>query len=87
MFSLNGKSAIITGGGSGIGLAISKAFAKQGAHVSILEVDAQAGEKAAKEINKENGTAESYTCDVSQQAELKNIFDEIASLVLKSLLE
>ncbi|MDG2213321.1 MAG: SDR family NAD(P)-dependent oxidoreductase [Verrucomicrobiota bacterium] len=78
MFSLNGKSAIVTGGGSGIGLAISKAFAKQGAHVSILEVDAQAGEKATKEINKENGTAESYTCDVSQQAEVKNIFEKIA---------
>ncbi len=58
MFSLNGKSAIVTGGGSGIGLAISKAFAKQGAHVSILEIEAQAGEMAAKEINNER----SITC-------------------------
>ena len=51
MFSLEGKNAVVTGGGSGIGLAISKAFAQQGAHVNILEVNAEAGEAAAKEIN------------------------------------
>ena len=78
MFSLSGKSAIVTGGGSGIGLAISKAFAKQGAHVSILEVNAETGEKAAREIIEENGEGESYTCDVSQQAEVKEVFDTIS---------
>lgn len=78
MFSLKGKNAIITGGGSGIGLAISKAFAKQGAHVSILEIDAKAGEKAAGEITGENGAAESYTCDVTQQTEVKEVFEKIS---------
>ena len=47
MFSLEGKNAVVTGGGSGIGLAISKAFAQQGAHVNILEVNSEAGEAAA----------------------------------------
>ena len=50
MFSLEGKNAVVTGGGSGIGLAISKVFAQQGAHVNILEVNAEAGEAAVQEI-------------------------------------
>jgi NAD(P)-dependent dehydrogenase (short-subunit alcohol dehydrogenase family) len=39
MFNLNNKTSIITGGGSGIGKAISKLFAKQGSVVYILDVD------------------------------------------------
>ena len=48
MFSLEGKNAVVTGGGSGIGLAISKVFAQQGAHVNILEVNDAAGEAAVQ---------------------------------------
>ena len=40
MFSLQNKSAVITGGGSGIGKAIAELFAKQGAAVHIIELDA-----------------------------------------------
>ena len=53
MFSLKGKNAIVTGGGSGIGLSISKIFAKQGAHVSILEIDTEAAEKTVSEIEED----------------------------------
>ena len=45
MFSLKGKSAVITGGGSGIGKAISILFAKQGATVHIIELNADAGSR------------------------------------------
>ena len=41
MFRLDQKNAVITGGGSGIGRAISELFAKQGAHVHILELNAE----------------------------------------------
>lgn len=44
MFSLSGKKAVITGGGSGIGKAIALLFATQGAEVHIIEVNAAAGE-------------------------------------------
>ncbi|MBC7848290.1 MAG: SDR family NAD(P)-dependent oxidoreductase, partial [Chitinophagaceae bacterium] len=45
MFNLKNKTSIITGGGSGIGKAISMLFAQQGANVFILDVD----EKGANE--------------------------------------
>ena len=61
MFSLEGKNAVVTGGGSGIGLAISKVFAQQGAHVNILEVNAEAGEAAVQEITEAGGTCLLYT--------------------------
>jgi 2-hydroxycyclohexanecarboxyl-CoA dehydrogenase len=38
--NLKGKSVIVTGGGSNIGRAISLAFAREGAHVTIAEIDA-----------------------------------------------
>ncbi|MEM1442850.1 MAG: SDR family NAD(P)-dependent oxidoreductase, partial [Verrucomicrobiota bacterium] len=43
MSSISGKSAIITGGASGIGLAISSSFAAAGASVAILDYDSAAG--------------------------------------------
>ena len=79
MFSLEGKNAVVTGGGSGIGLAISKAFAQQGAHVNILEVNSEAGEAAAQEINEAGGAATARTGDVTDQAGVKAVFDTIAA--------
>ena len=50
--NLKGKSVIVTGGGSNIGRAISLAFAREGAHVTIAEIDAGQGEKTAAEVRK-----------------------------------
>ena len=79
MFSLEGKNAVVTGGGSGIGLAISKVFAQQGAHVNILEVNAEAGEAAVQEITEAGGTATARTGDVTDQAGVKAVFDAMAA--------
>lgn len=77
-FSLEGKSAIITGGASGIGKAISKTFAQQGAQVHILEFNEESGEQAVEEIKESGGNASFYQCDVSNHSQVKEIIDEIA---------
>src|SRR5262245_54034208 len=50
--NLKGKSVIVTGAGSNIGRAIALAFAREGAHVTIAEIDAGQGEKTAVEARK-----------------------------------
>ena len=78
MFSLTNKTAIITGGGSGIGKAISTVFAKQGAQVHILDMDEVGGNSTAEEITKAGNKAIFNRCDVSNQAEVKKIISSIA---------
>ena len=76
MFSLKGKSAVITGGGSGIGKAISILFAKQGAVVHIMELNEEGADVTVSKIN-EFGEAYAYSCDVANQKQVKEIFESI----------
>ncbi len=77
MFSLTGKIAIVTGGGSGIGRAIATRFAQQGAHVHILDFDETAARGVVEEIIRGSGQASFFTCDVSDQQQVKKIVQEI----------
>lgn len=76
MFSLKGKSAVITGGGSGIGKAISMLFAKQGAKVYILELNEQSAQQAVEEIQA-FGEAQAFSCDVSKQDQVLATFNKM----------
>ncbi len=76
-FSLKNKTAIVTGGGSGIGKAISKTFAKQGANVVILDFNEENGKKTVNEIIENNGKASFYKCDVSNQRNVNEIIENI----------
>jgi len=77
MFSLKNKTAIITGGGSGIGKAIAELFAKQGATVHIIELD----EAAAKETTQEIGGSASYhICNISNQRQVVDTFNVIGKI-------
>ena len=80
MFSLKNKHAVITGGGSGIGKAISTLFAKQGAIVHIIELDANAAERTATEIKNNGGEAFAHTADVSNQQQLLDVFKQIGRI-------
>lgn len=77
MFNLNNKTAVITGGGSGIGRAISSLFAHQGAIVHILELSTENAASAIDEIKSSGGKAYAYAVDVSNQQEVKSILEGI----------
>ena len=55
--NLAGRSVIVTGGGSNIGRAISLAFAREGAHLTIAEIDLGQGRKVAAEAQKQGAAS------------------------------
>lgn len=78
MFSLAHKTAVITGAGSGIGQAIALLFARQGAHVEVLDLKVEAAQVTVDQILAEGGSAQAMACDVGNQAEVKAVFEDIA---------
>lgn len=80
LFSLQNKKAAITGAGSGIGLAIAQVFAQQGAEVYILDLNEAIAEAAVQSILDQGGKASAYACDISNQTQMKAIFQEIGAL-------
>ena len=79
MFNLSGKVAVVTGGGSGIGRAISTLFGRQGAHVVVLDLDGAAANETSAEIVRFGGTADGSSCDVSDGGAVSATFDAIAA--------
>lgn len=71
---LKDKRATITGGGSGIGLAIAMRFAEEGALVTILERDETAGNAAVEKIG---SNAVAIVCDVANPQAVSSLFDSI----------
>lgn len=77
-FNLDGKNAIVTGGGSGIGQAISIALAGQGAHVHILELQSEFADDTIFEITNSGGKATAYGCNVADQEQVKKTIATIS---------
>ncbi len=77
MRRLENKTAIVTGGASGIGLAISRRFANEGAHVHLLDLKLEEAESAAAQIRSEGGQATAHACDVSNQQQVAEIVQAI----------
>jgi NAD(P)-dependent dehydrogenase (short-subunit alcohol dehydrogenase family) len=71
---LDGKAAVITGAGSGIGLATARRFAAEGARVVCADLDADAGEKAAAEAG-----GLFVAVDVADEEQVRALFDRAAA--------
>jgi NAD(P)-dependent dehydrogenase (short-subunit alcohol dehydrogenase family) len=69
MGALDGKRAIVTGSGSGIGRATAELLAAEGANVVVVDVDALKGEAVAAGICERGGSATFHHCDVTVSAD------------------
>lgn len=81
MFSLKGKTALITGAGSGIGQATALAFAKQGAQIAVIDRNESAAQQTADAILAEGGMAIAYGLDVTNLQQLQAGFDHVAQML------
>ena len=68
--------AIVTGGGSGMGAAIAETYAREGAHVAVVDIDGEAAKKVARQIG---NTAIAITCDVTKRSDIDAAVLETAS--------
>ncbi|MDT0677645.1 SDR family NAD(P)-dependent oxidoreductase [Autumnicola musiva] len=75
-FSLERKNIVITGGGSGIGEAISRKFVAHGAHVIILDMNLEKANELKKSVSNPE-KVEVISCDISKHNEVQKIFAEI----------
>ncbi|SUJ29259.1 Diacetyl reductase [(S)-acetoin forming] [Sphingobacterium spiritivorum] len=80
MSKLVNKSAIITGGGSGIGKAISLLFASEGAEVHILDLNTDGAEQVVEEIIAAGGKAKAHACNVAIQSEVVAVVESIGTV-------
>jgi 2-keto-3-deoxy-L-fuconate dehydrogenase len=77
MFDLSAKTAVVTGSGSGIGEAIARLFARQGARLALLDVDEAGASAVAEAIRTSGGVAESWLCDVSNARQVQVAFADV----------
>lgn len=80
MFSLKGRSALVTGAGAGIGEAVAKALAHAGAVVVVTDIDGDAAAAVAHEILQRGGTAESAVLDVRNADQAAQAAQQAADL-------
>jgi NAD(P)-dependent dehydrogenase (short-subunit alcohol dehydrogenase family) len=76
MFSVRGKIALITGGGSGLGRAIALGYAREGMHVLVTDVNGQAAKETLAIIENEGGLGEAHPLDVTSRSEIESLVEK-----------
>ena len=74
---LDGKVALITGAGNGIGAATAALFAAEGARVLVVDLDGDAADEVAKQIENDGGAAWSLTVDVRDAGQVLDLRERV----------
>jgi NAD(P)-dependent dehydrogenase (short-subunit alcohol dehydrogenase family) len=74
---LDGRVAVVTGGGDGIGAAIVRLFAEHGAHVEVAEIDPTRAERIAAEVSAAGGSIRAHVVDVTAEADVTRLADAV----------
>lgn len=78
---VNGKTVLITGASSGIGLTVAKKLAANGAHVLLLARTEETLQQVQKEIQAEGGQATIFPCDLNEMTEIDRVSKEVLASV------
>lgn len=75
--NVKGKTALITGSGSGLGKEIAFKLAEVGCNMAVVDIDESCANFAAEEIRRKGFKAKSYKVDISKKDEIKNLMDNV----------
>lgn len=74
-FNISGRSALVTGAASGIGLAYAEAMAEAGAKVTLADLDGKGAEREAARLRAEGAEAQAVQCDIADLDQVIAAFD------------
>jgi NAD(P)-dependent dehydrogenase (short-subunit alcohol dehydrogenase family) len=78
MSSFDKKVAVVTGGGAGIGEALSRDLGRRGAVVVVADMDKEAAERVARDIIRDGGQARAHPVDVSNEPDVAHLVEGVA---------